>query len=69
MRRSIIHYARLIEMLAALEHIEQLLDDPELISEHLRAQAGINNLEAVGCQRGARAARYSTTTRWTSMAC
>lgn len=48
------HYARLIEILAALEQIEQLLDDPELSSERLRAQAGINNLEAVGCSEAPR---------------
>ncbi len=48
------HYARLIEVLAALERIAQLLDDPELISERLRAQAGINNLEAVGCSEAPR---------------
>ena len=42
------HYARLIEILAGLEGIERLLDDPELQSDRLRAQAGINQLEGVG---------------------
>lgn len=48
------HYARLIEILAALEKIEALLDDTELTSDRLRAQAGINNLEAVGCSEAPR---------------
>ncbi|HET9222836.1 MAG TPA: Ni/Fe hydrogenase subunit alpha, partial [Roseiflexaceae bacterium] len=30
------HYARLIEILAAIEHIDLLLDDPDLMSERLR---------------------------------
>jgi NAD-reducing hydrogenase large subunit len=42
------HYARLIEILAATEFIERLLDDPELGSDRLRASAGINRLEGVG---------------------
>jgi NAD-reducing hydrogenase large subunit len=42
------HLARLIEVLGALERIEQMLDDPELQSEHLRARAGVNQLEGVG---------------------
>ena len=57
------HYARLIEILAALELIERLLDDPDLSSEPLRASAGINRLEGVGASE-APAARSSTTTRW-----
>jgi NAD-reducing hydrogenase large subunit len=48
------HYARLIEMLAALELIDRLLDDPELRSEHLRASAGINRLEGVGASEAPR---------------
>jgi NAD-reducing hydrogenase large subunit len=42
------HHARLVEILAAIEKIERLLDDPELASERLRADAGINQLEGVG---------------------
>ncbi len=42
------HYARLIEILAATEFIERLLDDPDLGSDRLRASAGINRLEGVG---------------------
>ena len=42
------HYARLIEILAALEYIERYMDDPELSSDYLRADAGINSLRGVG---------------------
>ena len=48
------HYARLIEILGALELIERLIDDPELFSEHLRAVAGINRLEGVGASEAPR---------------
>ncbi len=48
------HYARLIEVLASLELIERLCDDPELLSEHLRANAGINNLRGVGVSEAPR---------------
>jgi NAD-reducing hydrogenase large subunit len=43
------HYARLIEILAGVEGIGLALDDPDVVSgAHLRAQAGVNNLEGVG---------------------
>jgi NAD-reducing hydrogenase large subunit len=48
------HHARLIEILAALERIEGMLDDPDLLSERLRADAGINKLEAVGVSEAPR---------------
>ncbi len=48
------HYARLIEVLAALEYIERQMDDPEILSEHIRAKAGINRLEGVGCSEAPR---------------
>ncbi len=48
------HYARLIEILAAIERIEQMMDDGDLQSEHLRAHAGINQLEGVGCSEAPR---------------
>jgi len=48
------HYARLIEMLAALEFIECSLDDPDLLSEDLRADAGINNPRGVGVSEAPR---------------
>lgn len=48
------HNARLIEILCAIERIDQLLDDPELLSDHLRAHAGINRLEGVGVSEAPR---------------
>ncbi|MBD2387173.1 Ni/Fe hydrogenase subunit alpha [Cylindrospermum sp. FACHB-282] len=48
------HYARLIEILASIEHIEILLDDPDLLSTRLRADAGINQLEGVGVSEAPR---------------
>lgn len=48
------HYARLIEILTAIERIEQLMDDADLQSEHLRAHAGVNQLEGVGCSEAPR---------------
>jgi len=48
------HHARLIEILASLERIERLLDDPELRSKQLRADAGINRHEAVGASEAPR---------------
>ena len=48
------HYARLIEILCALERIQQSIDDPELLSDRLRADAGINKLEGVGASEAPR---------------
>ena len=48
------HYARLIEILAGIEHIERLLDDPDVLSTHLRAKADVNALEAVGVSEAPR---------------
>lgn len=48
------HYARLIEILASLEYIERYLDDPELLSDYLRADAGINSLRGVGASEAPR---------------
>jgi NAD-reducing hydrogenase large subunit len=48
------HYARLIEILAALELIDQLINDPDLTSDHLRSIAGINRLEGVGASEAPR---------------
>ena len=42
------HYARLIELLHGLEKIELLLDDPEILSKHVRSRAQVNALEGVG---------------------
>ncbi len=48
------HYARLIEILACLERIELLMDDPDLQSDLLRADAGINKLQGVGVSEAPR---------------
>jgi NAD-reducing hydrogenase large subunit len=48
------HYARLIEVLASIEQIEILLDDPDILSTRLRADSGINQLEAVGVSEAPR---------------
>lgn len=48
------HYARLIEILAATEFIADLLDDPDMESKHLRAEARVNRLESVGVSEAPR---------------
>jgi len=42
------HYARLIEIVYALEKIQALLDDPRILDTHVRATAGVNSREGVG---------------------
>lgn len=42
------HYTRLIEVIYALEHIEALLNDPQILETHVRARGGVNALEGVG---------------------
>jgi NAD-reducing hydrogenase large subunit len=48
------HYARLIEILAATEHLERLIDDPEIAGDRLCAEGGVNQLEAVGVSEAPR---------------
>jgi len=48
------HYARLIEIIAGLERVERYVDDPELSSNDLRADAGINRLRGVGVSEAPR---------------
>jgi NAD-reducing hydrogenase large subunit len=48
------HYARLIEILAAIEYVERYMEDPDLLSDELRADAGINNLRGVGVSEAPR---------------
>jgi NAD-reducing hydrogenase large subunit len=48
------HYARLIEILGALERIGTLIDDPDLLSRRCRAEAGVNRLEGVGVSEAPR---------------
>ena len=42
------HHARLIEMLYCVERMQQQLDDPEILSPHVRAIARANSSEGVG---------------------
>ena len=48
------HYARLVEILAAIEYIEQLVEDPDIVSKRTRAEAGINCLEGIGVSEAPR---------------
>jgi NAD-reducing hydrogenase large subunit len=48
------HYARLVEILAAIERIAELIEDPDVLSSHTRAKAGINCLEGVGVSEAPR---------------
>ena len=48
------HYARLIEILAGIERIENMLEDSDLYSHDLRAKAGINQLEGIGVSEAPR---------------
>ncbi len=48
------HYARLIEILHAIERIEQLLNDPDILNPHVRAFAGPNNREGIGVSEAPR---------------
>jgi NAD-reducing hydrogenase large subunit len=42
------HHARLVEILYCVERIERLLNDPDILSKHVRAVAVPNALEGVG---------------------
>jgi NAD-reducing hydrogenase large subunit len=42
------HYARLIEILYATERLELLLNDPDILSKNVKAEAGVNNYEGIG---------------------
>jgi NAD-reducing hydrogenase large subunit len=48
------HYARLIEVLYALERMEELLREPDILHSHVRAHAGVNNLEGIGAAEAPR---------------
>jgi NAD-reducing hydrogenase large subunit len=48
------HYARLIEILFALEKIEATLDDAEITVSKVRSLAGVNQLTAVGVSEAPR---------------
>jgi NAD-reducing hydrogenase large subunit len=42
------HLARLIEMLHSVERIQELMEDPEILSEDIRARALLNRREGIG---------------------
>jgi NAD-reducing hydrogenase large subunit len=48
------HYARLIEIIACLERVELYMDDADLLTDYLRADAGINQLRGVGVSEAPR---------------
>lgn len=48
------HYARLIEILYAVERIRELLDDPDILNPHVRAFAEPNRTEGVGVSEAPR---------------
>lgn len=48
------HHARLVEIVACLERMERLLDDPVLLGRTVRAGAGVNQLRAVGISEAPR---------------
>jgi NAD-reducing hydrogenase large subunit len=48
------HQARLIEILYCVERLEQLLNDPEILSKHVRAIARPNALEGIGAAEAPR---------------
>jgi NAD-reducing hydrogenase large subunit len=48
------HYARLVEMLFAIERIQHLLSQADILSKHVRAHASPNNPEGVGIMEAPR---------------
>lgn len=48
------HYARLVEIVGALEEMQALLDDPRVLDPHVRATAGPNAREGVGVSEAPR---------------
>jgi NAD-reducing hydrogenase large subunit len=48
------HQARLIEILFCIERLEELLNDPDILSKHVRAEAKPNALEGVGAAEAPR---------------
>ncbi len=48
------HYARLIEILYCVERIEELLNHPHILSDHVRARAEPNRREGVGMSEAPR---------------
>jgi len=48
------HHARVLEVIACVERIADLMDDPVLLEERVRAEAGINSRRGVGASEAPR---------------
>ncbi len=48
------HAARLVEIIYAIEKFEQLLNEPDITSDHVRATGGVNRFEGVGISEAPR---------------
>jgi NAD-reducing hydrogenase large subunit len=48
------HHARILEVVHAVEQVARLLDEPELLDPHVRAQAGFNRRRGVGASEAPR---------------
>ncbi len=48
------HHARVLEVIASIERIAALMDDPELLTWPVRADAGVNALRGVGASEAPR---------------
>ncbi|WP_072621265.1 Ni/Fe hydrogenase subunit alpha [Spirulina major] len=48
------HYARLLEILACLERVQRLMDDPDMMSDRVRAKADINQTVGIGVSEAPR---------------
>ena len=62
------HYARLIEVLAAIEHVERALEDPGPVRAPTFGPTRASTRCAASARARPRAARSSTTTPWTAPA-
>jgi NAD-reducing hydrogenase large subunit len=68
------HQARSVEILYCIERLEQLLNDPEILSKHVRAEAKPNALEGVGSSEAPRGTLFhhykideNGLVRWTNL--
>jgi len=48
------HYARLVEILFCIERAKEILEDPEVYSDHVQAKASVNRSEGVGVSEAPR---------------
>ena len=57
------HYARLIEIIFAIERMEQILQQPGILDKDVRAEAKANEPEGVGIIEAPRGTLF-TTIKW-----